>query len=248
VTTDSTIGANLAGARARRGWTREALAFHSGVSWSAISQIESGRRREVRITTLAALARALGVTVDHLVASPNPAPPLLRHAAVLYDSDEHFLAATLPFMTDGIDRDEPLLAVVSKPRARVLRDALGDLAHGVTFEDAKRWYRTPVEALGRYRSYLDDHLATGGRWARVIGEPAVSIGSIADVDAWGRYEALFDVLFASAAASVLCPYDSRVMTKRVISHVRRTHRELASGDGPTANPDYELPERIVLGS
>jgi transcriptional regulator with XRE-family HTH domain len=246
--TDSTIGACLAAARERRGWTREALAFHSGVSWSAISQIESGRRRDTRITTLAALAQALGVSVDHLVSSPALPDPLLVHAAVMYGSDEQFLDATVPFVTSGAERDERLLAVVSMPRLRLLRDALGDLASLVTFEDAKRWYRTPVEALGRYRSYMDEHLAKGGRWARIIGEPAVNGASIAEVDSWGRYEALFDVRFASAPASVLCPYDTRIMSKRVISHVRHTHRELLTDEGQAANPDYEVPERVLLGT
>ena len=37
----SRIGHSLRAARARAGFTREALAYHSGVSWSAIAQIES---------------------------------------------------------------------------------------------------------------------------------------------------------------------------------------------------------------
>ena len=56
----------LRAARARAGWSRETLAHHSGVSWSAIAQIESGRRRDVRLSSLSALADALGVSVDEL--------------------------------------------------------------------------------------------------------------------------------------------------------------------------------------
>ena len=56
----SRIAATLKTARDRLGWSREALAYHSGVSWSAISQIESGRRKDVRLTSLSALADALG--------------------------------------------------------------------------------------------------------------------------------------------------------------------------------------------
>ena len=51
----------------RLGWTREALAFHSGLSWSAIAQVESGRRTNLRPSTLAALSRPLGVSIDYLV-------------------------------------------------------------------------------------------------------------------------------------------------------------------------------------
>ena len=57
----SRLGESLKAARARAGWSREALAYHSGVSWSAIAQIESGRRNDVRLSSLSALAEALGV-------------------------------------------------------------------------------------------------------------------------------------------------------------------------------------------
>ena len=56
----SRIGESLKAARERLGWSREALAYHSGVSWSAIAQIESGRRKDVRLSSLSALAEALG--------------------------------------------------------------------------------------------------------------------------------------------------------------------------------------------
>jgi transcriptional regulator with XRE-family HTH domain len=56
----------LRAARERRGWSREVLAVQSGVSWSAIAQMESGRRKDVRLSTLTALSDALGVTVDYL--------------------------------------------------------------------------------------------------------------------------------------------------------------------------------------
>ena len=65
----SRLEGTVRSARERVGWSREALAYHSGLSGAAIAQIESGRRREVRVTTLLALSRALEVSVDYLVGS-----------------------------------------------------------------------------------------------------------------------------------------------------------------------------------
>ncbi|MGD0195929.1 MAG: helix-turn-helix transcriptional regulator, partial [Candidatus Dormibacteria bacterium] len=63
----SRLALSLQSARERRGWSRETLAHRSGLSWAAIAQIESGRRREVRASTLLALSSALGVSVDYLL-------------------------------------------------------------------------------------------------------------------------------------------------------------------------------------
>src|SRR5258708_25386402 len=73
----SRIGESLKTARARLGWSRVALAFHSGVSWSAIAQIESVRRQDVRLSRLAALADALGASLDYLPGSPAALSPHL---------------------------------------------------------------------------------------------------------------------------------------------------------------------------
>ena len=70
----------LKAARGRLGWSRETLAHHSGVSWSAIAQIQSGRRKDVRLRSLSALAKALGVSVDYRIgAATATAPQLLEH-------------------------------------------------------------------------------------------------------------------------------------------------------------------------
>jgi DNA-binding XRE family transcriptional regulator len=64
---EPSIAVVLRRAREGRGWSREDLAHHSGVSYAAIAQIETGRRTDVRLRSLVALADALGVTVDALL-------------------------------------------------------------------------------------------------------------------------------------------------------------------------------------
>jgi transcriptional regulator with XRE-family HTH domain len=60
------LGARVQAIRERVGMTQEELARDTGVRQSHISRIESGDIKDVRATTLAALARALGETTDHL--------------------------------------------------------------------------------------------------------------------------------------------------------------------------------------
>src|SRR5688572_21886214 len=110
----SRIGNTLKAARGRLGWSRETLAHHSGVSWSAITQIESGRRRDVRSSSLAALADALGVSVDYLigtVAATTPQP--FDHRLLIYRSDEDFLEAAIPFLSEGMEESSQYLLAVT---------------------------------------------------------------------------------------------------------------------------------------
>src|ERR1700724_3000303 len=113
----SRIGEALKASRARLGWSREALAYHSGVSWSAIAQIESGRRKDVRLSSLSALAGALGVSVDYLIGTAATITPnLLEHRALTYGSDEEFLTGTIPFLNEGIESSHCLLSVTTQAR------------------------------------------------------------------------------------------------------------------------------------
>ena len=130
-------GATLRAARTRLGWTRETLAHHSGVSWSAIAQIESGRRKDVRLSSLTALARALRVSVDYLIgAATASAPQLLEHRLLTYGSDEEYLASATSFFDEGIERSECLLAVATEERIGLLRDSLANRAGHVEYADS----------------------------------------------------------------------------------------------------------------
>jgi transcriptional regulator with XRE-family HTH domain len=56
--------------RTERGWTLDELARRSGVNASTISRIETGRRR-LALDHLAALAGALGTSVDDILRAPD---------------------------------------------------------------------------------------------------------------------------------------------------------------------------------
>ena len=66
------IARRLKKLRATAGMSQQSLAVAAGLSVSLVSQIERGSRSDPRTSTTAALARALGVTLDELVAGTNP--------------------------------------------------------------------------------------------------------------------------------------------------------------------------------
>ena len=234
-------------ARGRLGWSRETLAHHSGVSWSAIAQIESGRRKDVRLSSLSALARALGVSVDYLIGSATAtAPRLLEHRLLTYGSDEEYLGAAIPFFAEGVERSDSLLAVTTEEQIELLRDSLDDRAGHVEFADSAEWYRSPGTAMDGYRAFVNERLEGGAAWIRIVAEIAPDRRSDAEVPAWTRYESFVNLAFASSPTSFICTYDDRSWPAGVIADARRTHPELTDGTTASANLDYQGPEDFLI--
>ena len=240
----SPIANSLRTARERAGLSREALAYRSGLSWAAIAQIESGRRQHVRLPSLAALAEALGVSIDYLAGSGGA--HLLQHRAFVYESEDDYLDTVVPYLRAGIKRGEAVLAVTTSPRIRRLRAALGPDAAHVDFHSSAGWYRSPAHALKRYRSYVEQRRHAAAPWTRVVGEPVWSGRTRTEIEAWIRYEAIINLSLASHAATIICPYDGRALSPTILAAAHQTHPELARDTRVEPSPTYVEPEALLL--
>jgi transcriptional regulator with XRE-family HTH domain len=243
----SRIGESLKAARERLGWSREALAYHSGVSWSAIAQIESGRRKDVRLTSLSALAEALGVSVDYLIGTTSTITPhLFEHRVLPYGSDEEFLAAAVPFLAEGVARSHFVLAVTTKAQIGLLKDSLEDQSGHVEFADSVDWYRSPNAAWNGYRAFVKQKFEAGATWIRIVGEPVWAGRSAAETNTWTRYESMINLALASSPATIVCPYDVRSVSADVVVDAHRTHPEVLQGTNKAASRTYREPEAFLL--
>ena len=63
----SPIALRLKGLRETAGMSQQSLAVSAGLSVSLVSQIERGSRVDPRVSTITALATALGVSLDELI-------------------------------------------------------------------------------------------------------------------------------------------------------------------------------------
>jgi transcriptional regulator with XRE-family HTH domain len=68
------MGERVKQLRSAAGLTQQGLAVAAGLSMSVVSQIEQGTNEDPRLSTLAALARTFGVSLDNL-AGFEPARP-----------------------------------------------------------------------------------------------------------------------------------------------------------------------------
>lgn len=240
-----TLAERLRSERARRGMSRESLAHLSGVSFAAIAQIEGGRRKDIRLSSVVALARALAISVDRLVDAPAPGP-LLEHLALPYASDDEILAALMPFIAEGLERDEPIFVAASAPTCALIRASMPDATSAVTFTDADRWYTTPEATLDRFRRCIDDGVAAGSGWVRIIGEPVWTERLPAEIDMWVRYEALINLALAECPATVVCLYDTGALAADVSATAYHTHPQFCRAHERIDNPVF-MPERVLLG-
>jgi hypothetical protein len=218
------------------------------VSWSAIAQIEAGRRRDIRLTSLSALADALEVSVDHLIGTAAAASPpqLFEHQVLIYGSDEEFLAGATPFLDEGIEQSNRLLAITTEAKTALLRSELGERGGYVEFADWAEWYRSPQNALRRYGELVKEQVTAGAVWIRVVAEAAWAGETDADVTAWNRYESLVNLALASSPATILCTYDERSFSPSALADAHCTHPEIVSGNDATPSASYRRPEDLLL--
>jgi transcriptional regulator with XRE-family HTH domain len=240
------IGTRLRAARERLGWSREALAVQSELSWSAIAQVESGRRRNLRPRTLSALAGALGVSIDYLLHGAPSNPPMLEHRVLVYETDQEFVETVGPFLSEGIERSEALLAVTTRVNIDLIREYLGSDAERVEFVEREGWYTDPASALHSLEEFLNTTCRAGAQWVRIVGEPIWPGASDVETRLWTRYEALLNLALAASPATVLCPYDKRSVSPEVVQLARLTHPHTMGQEGVASSSDYEDPARFVL--
>jgi transcriptional regulator with XRE-family HTH domain len=240
------IGPRVSAARERLGWTREALAFRAGLSWSAVAQVESGRRTNVRPSTLAALARPLGVSVDYLIDGGLSRPTMLEHSVFPYGTDDQFRTTMGTFLSEGIERSEANLAVTTGANIELLREHLGKDARRVEFVEASGWYSSPIGALNAYKAFSDAKLERSAAWVRMVGEPIWAGRSDAEVRLWTRYESLFNLVFAAYPVTLVCPYDERSVAPEIVRQAHLTHPNTVSNRGLSRNPEYTEPGRFAL--
>ena len=136
--------------------------------------------------------------------------------------------------------------IATGAKLALLRDALGDRSDQVEFAHWSDWYRSPNEALSRYAAFVKERFEAGAVWIRIVAEAGWSDQSAAEIAAWTRYEALVNLVFASAPATIICTYDLRAFPVGVIADAGCTHPQVACAGGSTASPSFRAPEHFLL--
>ena len=173
-------------------------------------------------------------------AAPGAEPFI--HPALLYGSEEEYLAALVPFITDGLAAAQPVAVAVPEPKLAVLREALGTDAERVKMIDMTEAGRNPgriiVEVL---RRFADAHTH---RHVRIVGEPIWPGRSADEYPACVQHEALINPAFAGRDVTIVCPYDTAGLDAQALADAHATHPEMWQADRRYRSDRYD-PDDVV---
>lgn len=163
-----------------------------------------------------------------MTAASGTAPPVFRHEAFLYRSDEDFVAGVGGFLREGLADGDVTVVVEPGERLAQLRDTLGAAADEVRFLDMTEIGSNPACILDVWSEALAEATA-GGRRLRGVGEPAFPGRGAAEFDECHLHELLLNTAFDPGPAwRLLCPYDDARLPGAERDRALHSHPEWSS--------------------
>jgi anti-sigma regulatory factor (Ser/Thr protein kinase) len=160
-----------------------------------------------------------------------------RHEALLYGGKVGFLQAALPFIREGLRAEEPVMAVLEPSKIAWLREALGEDAYDVFFEDMNELGANPARLIAAWRRFSSAHPEEHA--LRGIGEPVYAGRSPEVLDECRRHEALLNLAFnGDRDIWMLCPYDTESLPEDVVEGARTTHPLVLEGGAEHTSDHY----------
>ena len=94
---------------------------------------------------------------------------VFSHEALIYGSDEEFLAVAVPFLRDGLSAGDPTMIGVDARRRQLVLDELRPVS-GLT-QLGSDHYREPLSVLRDNYILSATHVRDGARRIRILGGP-----------------------------------------------------------------------------
>ncbi len=155
------------------------------------------------------------------MAACEPHPGGFRHEALLWDGIDQYLAATVPFVRDGIAAGQPVMAAVHADRWAPLAKALDDDAARVDHVDLARLGHSPARVMAVWRRFADE---AGEAPCRGLGEAVWPDQDPARRAEGHVHEATLNVAIAAGTPLwLLCPYDVGGLDDAALREARRSH-------------------------
>ncbi len=182
------------------------------------------------------------------------------HLCLVYENAREQWDAVVPYMAEGLARNEACLYVIDDRSLNEVRRAFR--THGVDVEAHERsgqlTFATKREAYLRFGkfdppamiSFLDQTVqaavAAGRTGFRVTGEMTWALGQECGCEGLIEYEARLSHFFPGSRASAICQYNRERFGADIIRDVLRTHPVAIVGNQVCPNLYYETPA-MVLG-
>jgi anti-sigma regulatory factor (Ser/Thr protein kinase) len=166
------------------------------------------------------------------------------HEAFVYDGPGEVLERVVPFVEEGLEREEATIVVASPLVREALAARLGSAVDelAVFADSAGFWQGSGQQTLAAYHESMRPLLETGRPW-RLVGEPTwlTARGG----EAWSKFEAVANDAFAAYPYYSLCLHDRGRVPARLIENQLRAHPLVWDGADVVASPLYEPTETFL---
>jgi len=164
------------------------------------------------------------------------------HIVVIYEAPTELLAFAVPFVKEGLAKDERVLYVLDDLSLKVLTDALTAGGVNVSREtergalvlmNAQEYYPPPLDSirmLDLTRERIRDALSRGFGGLRVVAEMTWALKTNVPGDVLVEYEGSLDDALSPGTATVACAYRSGRFPAKILQQVIRTHVKVVAGD------------------
>jgi anti-sigma regulatory factor (Ser/Thr protein kinase) len=156
------------------------------------------------------------------------------HRAFFYRDEHEWLAGLVPFITDAVQADEPVLVAVGEQRIPALRSALGLAAAAVEFVPMELVGKNPGRIISAWHDFVERY---PGQRLRGVGEPVWPGRREDEVVECQHHEQLLNLAFQGRDFQLLCPYDIGQLPSDVVDEAHRSHSHL---DDQQPNPAFAL--------
>jgi DcmR-like sensory protein len=168
------------------------------------------------------------------------------HQALFYETEDEFSEVAVPFLANGLERSEGVLAVLSRPRIALFHERLGSDAKPVEFVESDRFLTTPAAVIESFKAAVAERLATGAPWIRILGEPIWKGRSKSETRLWTQFESFLNLAFAASPVTLLCAYDESSIDPAIAATARATHPHMIEAGEISSSPEYADPAKFVL--
>jgi anti-sigma regulatory factor (Ser/Thr protein kinase) len=176
------------------------------------------------------------------VAAPDHSGDALRHNALVYESQDEYVARSVAFLKEGLEAGEGALVGNSRDGLAAVREALGPDADQVAFFDVGSTYTRPARTLAAYYGVFLGQLRKAPS-VRAVAE--FQLGpTLTDWEEWMGYEAITNVAYSHLPVWVVCTYGANRVSDAVLDGVWRTHPEVATDEWRESDR-FEDPRELV---
>ena len=177
-------------------------------------------------------------TVTSLTGRRARAHRTYRHECWLYGGDTEFQEMVVPFIADGLARDQPVMVAVPEPRLHALRDALGGDAEKVVWADMADLGANPARIIPAWQEFTEKY-RDDRRPLRGIGQPIWPGRGHAELVEAQFHEALLNLAVPpDTPLWLLCPYDTATLPDGVVKEALRSHPVLLDAGGYRGSTHY----------